>query len=179
MSEGAAPSPAARALGELDELLVRVEALPGAAGELALEAIAALCEVYGAALTRITAMAADGSGVTARQLADDDLIEQLLLLHGLHPDPTTERVERVVAEVGVALDGADVRCTGITDGVARIEIAATGCSSQTPALLSTVSDAVLSAAPELAAVEPVAVRPSAAPALIPADTLLRRPAALR
>src|SRR5689334_20587917 len=35
-------------LSELDELLARVEQLPGPAGELALEAVAAVVEIYGA-----------------------------------------------------------------------------------------------------------------------------------
>ena len=50
----------------LDELLERVEQIPGPAGELALEAVSALAEVYGEALARALALAAEPARRSSR-----------------------------------------------------------------------------------------------------------------
>jgi hypothetical protein len=166
----AAPDDAAveQTLADLDELLGRLEQLPGPAGELALEAVSALAEVYGAALARAVSIAvpADG-GATAAALAADPLLGHLMALHGIHPDPAEVRVARALGEVH---GGGEL--VGITDGVAEVRMSGGGgCGASAGPEL--VRDTVLAAAPELADVRAVAA--PAAPAFIPLSSLTRAP----
>jgi hypothetical protein len=93
----------------------RVEALLSDAESdpKALELVRAITELYGEGLARIVAMTPD-----PRELARDELVAQLLVLHDLHPVPLEDRVRRALAEV----NGAEV--VGIADGVVRLR----GCS---------------------------------------------------
>jgi Fe-S cluster biogenesis protein NfuA len=166
-------------VARLDDLLERLERTPGPVTQAAMEAIEALTEVYGTALARVVALV-DSGAASVRSLAADEVVGHLMLLHGLHPDPPEQRIARVLAEMRQHLgDGGEAELTGIQDGVAKIRLSVGGCRSTAAGLASSVRDAVLAAAPELADVDPVIVRPPAAPALIPAETLLRRPAASR
>jgi Fe-S cluster biogenesis protein NfuA len=160
----------------LDELLERLEHLPGPATDVAMEAIEALTEVYGTALARVVALAAAGAA-DLRAMVDDEVVGHLLLLHGLHPDPPEQRIARALDEVRPELgEAGNVELTGIdTDGVATIRVTAAGCQSTAARTAAAVRDVVLAAAPELADVTPVTARPPAPPALIPVDALLRRP----
>jgi Fe-S cluster biogenesis protein NfuA len=160
----------------LEELLERLEHLPGPAAQIALEAIESLVEIYGTALARVTAMA-EAATLSPRSLAGDEVVGHLMLLHGLHPDPPEHRITRALDEVRPRLgERDDVELAGIQDGVATIRVTvAGGCSATAAALAASVREAVLAAAPELAGVEPVLVRPAAAPALIPVDAVRYRP----
>ena len=110
----------------LDELLERVEQIPGPAGELALEAVSALAEVYGEALARALALAAEPAGFVA-----DELLGHLLVLHGIHPDPVERRVERALDEMAPAVRerGGEVALAGLDDGVARVRLTVSGCGA--------------------------------------------------
>lgn len=155
-------------LGELDDLLGRIEAMAGGDGEVAREAVTVLAEVYGEALAR--AVGAAGR-VTARQLAGDELVGHLMALHGVHPDSAEERAARAVDELRGHLDGGHaVELAGVSEGVARISVTASGCGAD--ALSSSVRDIVLGEAPDLAEVS--ATRPEPAPAFIPLGSLRRQ-----
>lgn len=171
-----------RRLADLDELLARVEELPGPAGELAMEAVAAVAEIYGAALTRaMTYVSAAPPLVEA--FTGDDLLGHLLVLHGIHPDPAEQRIARALDEARAALgpSGAEVALLGLRDGIAEIRLPAEGhgcgsgcgCSSSGGAS-DVVRDAVLAAAPELAEVRLVTVEVPPPAAFVPLDALHRR-----
>lgn len=156
-------------LGHLDSLLARIEEMPGAEGDLAREAVGALAEVYGEALARMLAVAADAPA-DRRLIADDPLLGQLLVLHGLHPDPPQRRVEQAIAEIQTALHGgATVELAGIEGGTAHLRVAASGCGSAD--LAQSIEEIVLAAAPELAGVDAAASAPAA---FIPVEALNRR-----
>jgi Fe-S cluster biogenesis protein NfuA len=165
-----------RRVARLDGLIERLERMPGPATQTAMEAIEALTEIYGTALARVAAIV-DAGPASVRSLAADEVVGHLMLLHGLHPDPPEQRIGRALAEARQHLgDRGEAELTGIQDGVAKIRLTVAGCRSTAASLASSVGDAVLAAAPELAGVDPVIAKP---PALIPVDTLLRRPAASR
>ncbi|WP_211434965.1 hypothetical protein [Blastococcus sp. DSM 46786] len=172
-------------LAELDELLGRVEEIPGPAGELALEAVAALAEVYGAALTRAMAYASGATGSTGTPLVEaftgDDLLGHLLALHGIHPAPVEERIARALDEVRAEVGSTgEITLLRIGAGVAEVRVveeggSGCGCASAAAPLGDVVRDAVLAAAPELSevrAVTPEVPRPAT---FIPLDALLRPP----
>jgi len=156
-------------LTELDELLLRMEQIPGPAGELALEAVSALAEVYGEALARALALATAPSTFLA-----DELLNHLLVLHGIHPDPVERRVARALDEMAPAVRerGGEVALAGLDDGVARVRLTVSGCGSA--GVEDEVRTAVLAVAPELH--EVVREAPPRAPAFVPLDSLLHRPA---
>ena len=155
-------------VARLDDLLAQVEQVPGPAGELALEAVSTLAEVYGEALARALALAAE-----PRAFVADELLGHLLALHGIHPDPVERRVEQALSELEPAVRerGGEVQLAGIDDGVAHVRLSVSGCGSA--GVEDAVRSAVLAVAPELADVERDVPAPSLA--FVPLDSLLTRP----
>jgi Fe-S cluster biogenesis protein NfuA len=160
-------------LTRLDELLGHVEATPGPAGEVALDAVSALAEVYGEALARATAYASTTPAVLAA-ITDDELLSHLLVLHGIHPDPVGRRVAHALDDLRPALQerGGDVELAGIDQGVATVRLSVKGCSSA--GVEDAVREAVLAVAPELSDIAraPAAKRDAA---FVPLDALMARP----
>jgi Fe-S cluster biogenesis protein NfuA len=164
-------------LAALDDLLGRLEQTPGATAATGLDAVRALTEVYGEALARLMTCLA-GVPSASDAAAADDLVGHLLVLHGIHPQPVTERVGRALDGIRpyVRSHGGEVELAGITDGVARVRLAGTcdGCPSSAGTLELVVREAVLAAAPELSGVQPVRTTAANTP-LIPLDQVRRRP----
>ena len=104
------------ALERVEALLVEIESDPRAR-----EVVEAIVELYGEGLARIVAMTPD-----PRELVRDELVEQLLLLHDLHPVPVEDRVRRALAEVRgvelVSMDNGVVVLRGDCDGAAATAI---------------------------------------------------------
>lgn len=159
-------------LTRLDELLGQVEATPGPAGEVALDAVSALAEVYGEALARATAYASTTPAVLAA-ITDDELLSHLLVLHGIHPDPVDRRVVHALDDLRPALQerGGDVELAGIDQGVATVRLSVKGCSSA--GVEDAVREAVLAVAPELSDVARAPAKRDAA--FVPLNALMARP----
>jgi Fe-S cluster biogenesis protein NfuA/nitrite reductase/ring-hydroxylating ferredoxin subunit len=156
-------------IGRVEGLLGELESLadPGAR-DVALETVQALLELYGAGLERIV----DRIGKPhATALATDELVEHLLLLHGLHPMSVEERVREALDGVRPYLGshGGDVELVGVTDGVAlvRLQGSCEGCPASAMTLKLAIEDAVLKAAPDVERVEAEAdgAAPGGAPLL--------------
>ncbi|MBV9164263.1 MAG: NifU family protein [Pseudonocardiales bacterium] len=166
-------------LTRLDELLGQVETIPGPAGEIALDAVSALAEVYGEALARVTTYASETPALM-EVMTGDELLAHLLVLHGIHPDPVERRVARALDELRPAVRerGGDIELAGIDQGVALVRLSISGCSSA--GVEEAVRQAVLAVAPELSDIQRVPTsRPPAAgrnAAFIPLDALMPRPA---
>jgi Fe-S cluster biogenesis protein NfuA len=160
-------------LARLDGLLAQVEATPGPAGEVALEAVSALADVYGEALARVTAYAS-GAPAVLEAVTGDELLAHLLVLHGIHPDPVESRAARAVDGLRPVLQehGGDVELTGIDEhGVASVRLTTKGCGSA--GVEEAVRDGVLAMAPELTDVRR-APEPRT-PTFVPLDSLMSRP----
>jgi Fe-S cluster biogenesis protein NfuA/nitrite reductase/ring-hydroxylating ferredoxin subunit len=137
--------------GLLDEL----ESLADpAARDVALEAVQAVLMLYGAGLERIVGRL---GSATATALVADELVEHLLLLHGLHPVGVEERVRLALDGVRPYLGshGGDVELLGVADGVARVRMRGSceGCPASAMTLKLAIEDAVLKAAPDVERVE--------------------------
>ena len=170
-------------LARLDELLSQLEQIPGATAALGLAAVQELTEVYGTALSRILAAAAGVPSLLAA-FDSDELLRNLMILHGLHPLPVTDRVNRALDQVRPYLHshGGDVTLLAVADGVARVAFTGhcDGCTSSASTMQAVIRDAVLGVAPELDRVEAEPARAPAHPApVIPIEALLRRPAGTR
>ncbi|MBV7697826.1 NifU family protein [Streptomyces sp. TRM70350] len=166
-------------LARIDELLEKVEIAPGPTAQAALDAVRALTDVYGEALARVMDHA--DPALSAR-LTADELLDHLLVLHDIHPEPPERRASRAVERLRPALQerGGDAELAAVEGPVARIRLrtpgCGSGCGSASAGVEEAVREAVLAVAPELTAVEPVPEPQSPKAAFVPLDTVLRRPA---
>jgi Fe-S cluster biogenesis protein NfuA/nitrite reductase/ring-hydroxylating ferredoxin subunit len=131
----------------------------GGAGPAAEELVRLLVGLYGDGLAQIvavlTAQGPDGEAMLAK-LADDPLVESLLLLHGLHPLDVDARIQRALDRVRPYLGShaGGVEYLGVTDGVARLRLEGSchGCPSSTVTVQLAITGAVQDAAPEVSEV---------------------------
>ncbi|PZS11078.1 MAG: hypothetical protein DLM64_07395 [Solirubrobacterales bacterium] len=160
-------------IGRVERLLGELESLADpAARDVALETVQAVLELYGASLERIVEQV--GKDCTTA-LAADELVEHVLLLHGLHPVSIEERVSAALDGVRPYLGshGGDVELLGVADGVATVRMRGSceGCPASAMTLKLAIEDAVLKAAPDVERVE--AEDEAAEPAAPSASPLLQ------
>ncbi|MGA7673185.1 MAG: NifU family protein [Nitrolancea sp.] len=168
--------------GRTDALLAGIEALPDPnARERAIEVVQALVQLYGAGLTRIAEQVSERDPAFFHELAADELIGHLLILHNLHPLDVEARVRQALEDVRPYLQshGGNVELVGIDGGnvLVRLEGSCHGCPSSTMTLKLAIEEAVQKRAPELESVE--AVNPTPVPAtgnFVPLSSLGSRPA---
>lgn len=128
-------------------------------------------EFYGAGLRRILELLyerPDGEALID-ELADDDFVASLLILHDLHPYDLSTRIERALAKVRPYLGSheGDVEVLGVTDeGVVKVRLQGScdGCPSSAATLKLAIERAILEAAPEITAVEADGLEAATAPA---------------
>jgi len=124
------------------------------------EAVRLLVEMYGAALERVVdALQHSGGGdPVLHELAGDDLVGSLLIVHGLHPVPLEERINAALDSVRPYLGShaGGVEVIGVDDdGVLQLRLQGScdGCSSSAETVRVAIENAVLEAAPEIVAVQ--------------------------
>jgi Fe-S cluster biogenesis protein NfuA len=145
----------ARLAGErVETLLAQLRADPRAA-DLAEELVRCLVDLYGAGLTRIAELVGPEQ-LTA--LAEDPLVESLLLVHDLHPLDADTRVQRALDRVRPYLGShaGGVRYLGIDEqGVVRLQLEGTchGCPSSTATVQQAIERAVQDAVPEATGID--------------------------
>lgn len=149
---------------ELQERSARVEAVLDefrAAGDeravdRAEELVRALMGLYAVGLGRVVDLARDSA--LLRRLAEDEVTSSLLVLHDLHPDDASTRIQAALDRVRPYLGShaGGVELTGVDElGVAHLTLegSCNGCPSSTVTVSSTLERAVLEAAPEVVAVD--------------------------
>ncbi len=157
-----------RAVGDrierlLDELAACGDPKPQAIAE---ELIRQITELYGAGLAWILDLAGETSPDLVGQIAEDELIGNLLVVHGLHPRPLVTRVEQALDDVRpiLAAHKGDVELLDIDVDAAAVKLrllgSCDGCPSSTVTLQMAVEKAILSAAPEIEIID--VVQPTAA-----------------
>lgn len=133
------------------------------------EVVQRLLELYGAGLERVLRHAAAverEQGALAALLRADELVSSLLLLHGLHPAATDERVERAVHDLRARLGLGDLELLGVeADGSVRLRASADprSCPSSATTVARAIERTILEAAPEVTrvVVEGLAAAPTA------------------
>ncbi|WP_116073608.1 NifU family protein [Asanoa ferruginea] len=161
------------AAGDRIDALVTASAAGGAvARERAEELVRLVVDLYGAGLERLLELLHERDALgddVLEALAADGLVSSLLLVHGLHPESASTRVANALAAVA---PGGEATLIEITrDGIARVRMTASGCSSG--ALKASVESAIADAAPEVVTIEMVEPERSAG-TVIPVDSLFSR-----
>lgn len=108
------------------------------------ELVRQLTDLYGDGLGRVVTALREHAPDLLAEIAADDVVTNLLVLHDLHPLDVAARVRRALDRVG-----GDVGYLGLDGGVVRVWLGG-GCSSVPRA---TVEAAARDAAPELTGVE--------------------------
>jgi len=151
-----------RSAGDRIQTLLEASAAGGVvARERAEELVRLVADLYGAGLERILDVLRDSGRLDADlldALVGDDLVASLLLVHGLHPQDVTTRVEAALEGVRPYLGshGGDVELLGVSDeGVVRLRLLGScdGCPSSSVTLKLAVEGAVEAAAPETTSIE--------------------------
>jgi Fe-S cluster biogenesis protein NfuA/nitrite reductase/ring-hydroxylating ferredoxin subunit len=160
-----------------------VAAFPDARGrDRAEELVRLVVGLYGEGLERVAAILARRDPRLLAELAEDDLISGLLLVHGLHPLDVDARVQQALDAIRPYLGShaGGVEFLGVDeDGVAHLRLAGTcnGCPSSTVTVRSAIEGAIEQAAPDIAAidVEGVAAPPAPSAAQLPLLQIGRPP----
>jgi Fe-S cluster biogenesis protein NfuA len=160
----------ARAQAErVESLLASLERLTAPeARTTATAAVQAVVELYGEALARIVhRLAQSGPPGMLETLVGDELVSNMLLVHGLHPHDLDARARRALESLAPSLAAHGVRAelVGVDGGVARVAVHGHrgGCGALSGTLERTIEEALLAAAPDL---ERVHVDHLAAPVLL-------------
>lgn len=148
----------------LAQLASRQEAPGGAAG---MAAVQALVDIYGEALARILDRADDA---LRDQLVEDELVSHLLLVHDLHPVEPESRVRDALERMRPQ---AETELLGMDEGVATVQLSASGCGSTVDTVRTSVEETVLAAAPEVSQVRVQMSKPDTT-AFVPLSTVRAR-----
>lgn len=153
------------------------------AGPAAEELVRLLVGLYGDGLSHIAAVLREQGEpgvVMLHKLAEDPLVESLLLLHDLHPLDVDARIQRALDRVRPYLGShaGGVEYLGVAGGVARLRLegSCNGCPSSTATVQLAIEGAVQGAAPEVTdvVVEGMTAPPPPGPQLL---QIGRRPGA--
>jgi Fe-S cluster biogenesis protein NfuA len=145
-------------IARIEELIHAIDILPDetARGQ-AQELVQALLELHGSGLNRALEKIYDSGPDGERliySLAEDDLVSNLLLLHGLHPLDLETRVRNAIEEVKprLGLHGGSVELLGVTPE-GRVQLKLQGncheCPSSRLTLRFSIEEALYAAAPDL------------------------------
>ena len=143
-------------IARIEELIHAIDAIPDESVRAqSRELVQALLELHGAGLNRALEITYENAGATLiDKLAEDGLVSNLLLLHGLHPLDLETRVRRAIEEVKprLGLHGGSVELLGVTPE-GRVQLKLEGncheCPSSRLTLRFSIEEALNAAAPDL------------------------------
>jgi hypothetical protein len=114
-------------------------------------------EMHGAALERILTLTAewerDAPGLLDK-LTEDELIGNLLILHGMHPLHLETRLEQALAGIDKILRGygARVEILGVPDGAVRLRVEGVVDAAVAKATRSEIEEALSEAVPDASSI---------------------------
>jgi Fe-S cluster biogenesis protein NfuA len=162
----------------IEELVSRIEST----GDPAIRAVAqellqAVIELHGVAFERILDQVAElPSGEKALiGIAEDDLVSNVLSLHGIHPVAMETRVAAAIekAQPYLKSHGGKVELASVENGTVQVRLQGTcgSCSSSSETLKNHIEQAIYDAAPEVVTVIAESMPPLAAtPQLVTLQT---------
>jgi Fe-S cluster biogenesis protein NfuA len=150
-----------RRFERVETLIREIERFPDAEARVRTqEILRAVLELHGAALERILEKLDDagqaGHGLIDN-LAEDEVIGCMLLLHGLHPLDLETRVRQALDKVRPLLrsHGGNVELVDLSDGVVRLRMLGScdGCPSSAMTLKLAIEAAIFERAPDVTTIE--------------------------
>ncbi len=151
--------------GEIESMLDELDSIDDpAVRDTATGIVQDLLALYGEGLTRVLeTMRANVPPALSteifKQLAGDELVSHLLLLHDLHPVDLQTRVEQALdsARPFLRSHGGNVELIGIRAGIAVLRLVGSchGCPGSTITLKHTIEEAIQKAAPDLEGIETI------------------------
>ena len=157
MSAGRGEDPQ-QALHRLEELIRTLDAHHDtAAKETARELLALVLDLHGIGLAKLMGIVTTAEGGTAilARLVENEQVQAMLLLHGLHPDELDTRVRRAVDRLRphLGVQGLRLDIVEIASGTVRLRLHGSGATVIKAPLLWTlpggIEDAVVEAAPDV------------------------------
>jgi Fe-S cluster biogenesis protein NfuA/nitrite reductase/ring-hydroxylating ferredoxin subunit len=154
-------------LAEAESRIQQLEALPDeSAKRIAVDAIQALLALHGDGLAQTVRLLEErGQDELINQLAEDEVVGGLLLLHGLHPQPLETRVRQALDKVRpyLASHGGDVELLEVEEGSVslRLKGSCDGCPSSAMTLKYAIEQAITDAAPDVMEIEVAGVTATA------------------
>lgn len=145
-----------KAGARIEEIL---DGLPaGPAQDAAEELVRLLVELYGEGLEHVVEAVGTADPALLGKLAEDPLVESLLLVHGLHPLDADTRAQRALDQVRPYLGShaGGVEYLGVdADSVLHLRLAGScnGCASSALTVKLAIEGALLDAVPEAAAID--------------------------
>jgi hypothetical protein len=116
------------------------------------EILATVLELHQRGLSRVLEIAARENN-TREALAADPRVSPMLLLHGLHPIPLTERISRTLGTLRERyrskVDSIDFTENGASALVVRVVPSASACQSTRETLKKDLESALIAAAPDV------------------------------
>jgi Fe-S cluster biogenesis protein NfuA len=146
----------------MEELIKAVEQIPDAqTREQTRELVSTLLDLHATGLERALDLVYEnenGGATMIDKLAQDNVVSNLLILHGLHPLDLETRVRAALAKVKPRLGqhGGSVELIGVTPegGVKlRLEGNCHGCPSSRVTLKSSIEEELYAAAPDITGLE--------------------------
>ena len=157
----------------LDSLIQGVERFTDpAARARTREIVQAILELHQEGLKRVLEhleAAGEAGALVLEACTGDNVVDGLLLLHGLHPLDLEARVREALESVRPYLNshGGNVELLGLEDGVVRLRLKGSchGCPSSAVTMKQTIEEAILIKAPDVTEVlvEGVADSPTLTP----------------
>lgn len=147
-----------QALHRLEELIRALDAHPDpSARETARELLALVLDLHGIGLARLMGIVTNADGGTAivARLVENEQVQAMLLLHGLHPDDLDTRVRRAVDRLRphLGVHGLRLDVVEISSGTVRLRLRGSGAAAIKAPLLWTlpgeIEGAVVEAAPDV------------------------------
>ncbi len=147
-----------QAVGErLEHLLEELQTLEPTARQRAEECIRLVTDLYGAGLSNVLEILVDdGDPAVLDKVVSNELVGNLLVLHGLHPFDLPARIDAALDKVRpyLASHGGDVEVLGVDEEAGAVTIrllgSCDGCPSSSITLKMAVEDAIHEGAPEVA-----------------------------
>ncbi len=160
-------------LAQIEELILAVDGIADEQIRTQVRSLVqALLELHATGLNRTLEMIYDAvpnGGELINTLAQDEVVSNLLLLHGLHPLDLETRVRQALEAVKPRLGqhGGSVQLLGVTpEGMVRLQLEGNceGCPSSRMTLKFSIEEAIYAAAPDVTGLEVTGLVEEHAPA---------------
>jgi len=147
----------------LQHLVAQIQDLDPAERERARDLVQSVLALHGAGLAQLLALIRQEGDIgtqIAQRVAQDPLVRNLLLLHGLHPDDLETRVCQALDQVRALLhsQGAEVALVAVADDAVRLRLHRqdAGYPASLQTLKAAIEEAIAAASPDVRLIEFVA-----------------------